>query len=133
MGSRRPKALSVTVVSNNRETRLALESYLRGAGVVANGTRAVDRVLEVTPPSAAAVILFPDEYGEAAVTRALAALHRERPGVLAVVVTHAPHRFERLSGVASGDGSPLVIPKPTWAWTILDAVRARLDSSKLPA
>lgn len=126
-----PKALSVTVVSSNRETLDGLEAYLRESGVVANGTRALERLLEMTPPSAVAVILFPDEYGAAAVTKALAALHRGRPKVLAVLVTNEPGRFERATGVEPGDGAPLVIPKPAWAWTILDAVRARLRSTTL--
>lgn len=125
-----PTALSVTIVSSNRETLGALEAYLRGAGVITTGTRAIERLVEMTPASAAAVILFPDEYPGATVTKALVALQRARPRVLAVVVTNEPSRFEHVTPV-SGDGAPLVIPKPAWAWTILDAVRARLDSSKL--
>jgi hypothetical protein len=123
--------LFVTVVSTHRETLGSLEAYLRSAGVAANGTRAIGRLLEMTPPSAAAVILFPDEYDPRSVTQALATLHRGRPKVLAVVVTNQPRRFEQMTGAGSGLGAPLVIPKPAWAWTILDAVRARLASPKL--
>jgi hypothetical protein len=121
--------LSVTVVASNPSTLQALEVYLHGAGVAANGTRMVDRVLEMTPPSSAAVILFPDDFPEEAVTNALEALERERPDVLAVIVSQEPQRFGRLPGTQSAEHPvPLVIPKPAWAWTILDAVRARLDS-----
>jgi hypothetical protein len=126
-----PRALSVTVVSSNRETLDGLEAYLRKSGVLANGTRTLERLLEMTPQSAVAVILFPDEYEPAAVTKALAALHRGRPQVLAVIVTNEPGRFERAAGIEPGDDAPLVIPKPAWAWTILDAVRARLGSTTL--
>jgi hypothetical protein len=123
------KSLSVTVVASNQGTLEALELYLHGAGVFANGTRMVDRVLEMTPPSSAAVILFPDDFPEEEVVKALAALRRERPNVLAVIVTHEPQRFEHVAGTrGSQDLAPLVIPKPAWAWTILDAVRARLDA-----
>jgi hypothetical protein len=124
-------SLSVTVVSNNRDTLHALEEYLRGAGVAANGTRALDRVLEMTPPSSTAVIVFPDEYPQAVVQKALATLQRDRPKVLVVIVTNEPHRFERVAGRPVAP-QPLVIPKPAWAWTIIDAVRARLRSSTLP-
>jgi hypothetical protein len=125
------KGLSVTVVARNAETLRALESYLHGAGVPANGTRMVDRVLEMTPPSAAAVILFPDDYPEEVVALALGALERERPDVLAVIVSQEPRRFEQLTETGrSRHSAPLVIPKPAWAWTILDAVRARLDSDE---
>jgi hypothetical protein len=123
------KGLSVTVVASNVETLRALESYLHGAGVAANGTRLIDRVLEMTPPSCAAVILFPDDYPEEDVAKALAALRRERTDVLAVIVSQEPRRFEELAGTGRSQlPAPLVIPKPAWAWTILDAVRARLDS-----
>jgi hypothetical protein len=121
----------VTVVSSNRDTLGGLEAYLRSAGVVTNGTGALESLLEMTPPSAVAVILFPDEYEAAAVTRALAALHRGRPRVLIVVVTNEPGRFQRATRASSGVGAPLVIPKPAWAWTILEAVRARLGSTTL--
>jgi hypothetical protein len=123
------KGLSVTVVARNTETLRALESYLRGAGVAANGTRMVDRVLEMTPPSSSAVILFPDDYPEEVVAIALGGLRRERPDLLAVIVSQEPKRFEQLTEAGSSrHRAPLVIPKPAWAWTILDALRARLDS-----
>jgi hypothetical protein len=125
------RGLSVTVVSNNRETLHALEVYLRGAGIAASGTRALEQVAEITPPSSTAVIVFPDEYAHAVVDKALSALRRDRSRLLVVVVTHEPHRFERPAGRAGASGT-LVIPKPAWAWTILDAVRARLGSSRLP-
>ena len=47
----------------------------------------------MTPPAAAAVILFPDEYGPDAAIGALAALRKARPDVLAVIVTNDPRRF----------------------------------------
>jgi hypothetical protein len=123
------KGLSVTVVASNPSTLEALEVYLHGAGVPANGTRMVDRVLEMTPPSSAAVILFPDDFQEEAVVSALGALQRERPNVLAVIVSHEPQRFAQVPGTRRSEHPvPLVIPKPAWAWTILDAIRARLDS-----
>jgi hypothetical protein len=128
------KSLSVTVVASNSGTLEALELYLHGAGVFANGIRLVDRVLEMTPPTSAAVILFPDDFREEDVVKALVALQRERPQVLAVIVTHEPQRFGHVAGTrGSQDLAPLVIPKPAWAWTILDAVRARLDADDASA
>jgi hypothetical protein len=91
----------------------------------------IDRLLEMTPPSSAAVILFPDDYADGAVAKALGELQRERPDVLAVIVSQEPRRFEQLAGTGRPHrASPLVIPKPAWAWTILDAIRARLDSDE---
>jgi hypothetical protein len=127
-----PKGLFVTIVSSNRATLEGLESYLRGAGVATSSTPTVDRVLEVTPRSSAAVILFPDEYGREGVLKAIAALGRERPDVLTVIVTNEPRRFRRIAGHGSAHTRPLVVPKPPWAWTLLDIVRARLEAGAPP-
>src|SRR5579859_1183953 len=129
MGSTRStkKSLLVTVISNNQGTRQALEAYLRTAGVAVNGTGHIERVLEMTPLPCAAVIVFPDDYSRDVVTKAFTTLKKERPDVLAVIVTSEASRFERPRHPGSNRLVPLVIPKPAWAWTILDAVRARLD------
>jgi len=93
----------------------------------------LERLLEMTPQSSAAVILFPDEFQHDMVREALTALDGQRPEVLAVIVTNEPRRFERVAGPGSQRTATLVIPKPAWAWTILDAIRARLDSETLKA
>jgi hypothetical protein len=130
MTSRRPnpQQLLVTVVSKNPSTLQGLDAYLRSAGVSTTTTGAIERLVEMTPPSAAAVILFPDEYSSQSAIDALTALRKARPDLLAVIVTHEPHRFQTPTGNEAAAASPLVMPKPVWAWTILDAVRARLDS-----
>jgi hypothetical protein len=127
------KGLSVTIVANQTATLDGLEGYLRGAGVVTATTHMVDRILDVTPPSCAAVILFADEYGASGVTRALAALRRARPAVLLVIVTSEPRRFGGRPRRGSEGLVPVVIPKPPWAWTLLDAVRARFEASDVPS
>ena len=71
--------LLVTVVSKNPSTLQGLETYLRGVGVVTTTTGALERLVEMTPPAAAAVILFPDEYGPAVAICALAALRKLGP------------------------------------------------------
>jgi hypothetical protein len=118
----------VTVVSKNSTTLRGLETYLRGAGVAVTSTGAIERLVEMTPPSAAAVILFPDEYGLEMVASALARLKKLRPRVLAVVVTNEPRDFQDEDHEPDPMATLLVMPKPVWAWTILDAVRARLDA-----
>jgi hypothetical protein len=47
-----------------------------------------------------------------------------------LVVTREPGRYSEIAD-AEGDGhAPIVIPKPAWGWTILDAIRsARKDVS----
>lgn len=126
--SAKTKRLCVTVVSSNHETLQGLETYLGDAGVIVSSTRAIEGILEMTHPSAAAVILFPDEYRLVEVRTAVRTLTRERPEVLLVIVTNDPLRFEEARTGQSDHTAPLVIPKPAWAWTILDAVRGRLNS-----
>lgn len=121
-------SLLVTVVSKNTATLQGLKTYLEGAGVVANTTEALERIVDMTHPLAAAVILFPDEYEPAVARAALGLLKSARPNVLAVIVTHEPHRFEESGEASRGLAAPLVLAKPAWAWTILDAVRARLQA-----
>lgn len=123
-GGRRPQ--HVTIVSDNPETLDGLESYLRRAGFTTSSTRQIEKSSEMTP-AGSSVVLFPDDFGSEAVMSALAALRAQRPAALAVLVTKEPKRFDSLP-VSAGGLSPVVVPKPAWGWSILDAVRARSDS-----
>lgn len=121
------RGLAVTILSANADTLRGLETYLRGAGVTVNGTRIVNRLVDMTPRTSTAVVLFPDDFAAHAIDTALAALRTARPDLLAVIVSSDAQRFRRTETRA---GSPaLVIPKPAWAWTILDAIRARLEAA----
>jgi hypothetical protein len=128
MKPRSPKtsSLLVTVVSKNATTADALKTYLQGAGVVVTTTSEIGRIVAMTPPSTAAVILFPDEYEAEVALPALSQLKKARPETLAVIVTNEPRRFECVGSESARVAEPLVLAKPAWAWTILDAVRARL-------
>jgi hypothetical protein len=119
--------LSVTLVAKNPSTLEGLENYLQGVGVFANSTRSIEHLLDTTPPSTAAAIVFPDEFQAAAVISALATAKKQRPDVLVVVITNEPSRFDKLAGGVGASEGLLVMAKPVWAWTILDAIRARLD------
>jgi hypothetical protein len=130
MTSRPPKSvpLLVTVVAKNAYTLEGLKVYLQGAGLFTTTTGALDRVLEVTPSAAAAVIVFPDEYEIGVARHALARLKSDRAETLRVIVTNEPRRFEEADVEPPPVTAPLVLAKPAWAWTILDAVRIRLDA-----
>ena len=122
----RPR-LHVTIVSNNAETLDGLETYLQRAGLTTNGTRRLDNACEMTPPACTVLLLFPDDFRSAAVVTALTKLASQRPEVLRVLVTREPRCYERLP-TPKGAITPLIVPKPIFGWTILDAIRARLDS-----
>ncbi len=124
--SRPRRTLHVTVVSSNAKTLKALSRYLSRAGAAVSGTRLLDQAVLVAPEWASAVVIFPDEFSAKAVSEALASLAEQRPTTLPVLVTAAPARFESLRSVRDGL-APLVLPRPAWAWTILDAIRAVVD------
>ena len=81
----------------------------------------------MTPPNVSVVVLFPDDFRPDLVFSALATLRSKRPETLPVIVTKEPKRFESLSSPENCI-VPLVIPRPVWGWTILDAIRAKFDS-----
>jgi len=116
--------LHVAVVSKNPETLDGLETYLQRAGVMTSSTRQLERSAQIVS-GVSAVVVFPDDYEWEAVIGALTACMGSNPGALPVVVTNAPQRFD--SVVWPDDTAiPLVVPKPAWGWTILDAIRAHL-------
>lgn len=117
----------MTIVADNRETLVGLEAYLRRAGLTTTGTKLLEHVLETCPAGVSFVVLFPDEFGADAVLGTLATLRQRRPRALVILVTKEPRRYESLPSYDDGAPEPLVVPKPVWGWTILDAIRARLD------
>jgi hypothetical protein len=120
---RRP--LHVAIVSKNSETLEGLESYLRGAGVVTSSTRLIARAAELGA-GASAVVLFPDDYTWDAAISALTKCRTKTPRAPLVLVTRTPQRFEALT--APDDAAlTVVVPKPAWSWTILDAIRAHVN------
>jgi len=75
------------------------------------------------------VVLFPDDFDAASVDSCLRSLEAKQPQTLPVVVTSTPKRFDAFT---SGNRSLLVIPKPAWGWTILDAIRGCLERRRAP-
>jgi len=117
------RALGITIVSKNTEP--IVEAYLRRAGVSIHRTRSIERAADTVPPSAAAVVFFADDFRALEVAAALTVLGARLPKVLVVLVTADPASF--LSLPSSDAAASLVLPKPVWGWTILDAIRAHLE------
>jgi hypothetical protein len=118
----------VTVVADNPQTIEVLSSYFTRAGVPTNATRELDT--GSIPPAATAVVLFPDDFAVVHVAARLLALRRARPKLLVVIVSAAP---QLLGTALAPDGRsvpPLVLPKPAFGWTILDAIRARASAAR---
>ena len=117
--------IHVTIVSDNPETIDGLEGYLRAAGAITQSTRELETSAQLVPIFAAAIVLFPDDFSSEVVFRTLADLRAKRPHALIVLVTREPRRFEALPSLDERV-APVVVPKPAWGWSILDAIRAHL-------
>jgi hypothetical protein len=120
-----PRSLEeVTIISTNPETLDGLQAYLRGAGLAARCTREVEGCAKLAPSRTLAFVLFPDDFPWESVMATLADFAEQRPLALPVLVTAQPQRFERLTSAEH----VLIVPRPVWGWTILDAIRAHLEA-----
>lgn len=129
MGSKRRPTVRVTIVASSAETLDGLQTYLSLAGLGARGTRRLD---DFWREPCTAVVLFPDEFLAKDVLRELARLRREQPRALSLLITREPQRYVDSVGVGGVGLAPIVIPKPAWGWTILDAIRLALDVQSGP-
>jgi DNA-binding NtrC family response regulator len=121
-------ATIVTIVSDNAETLDGLETYLQRAGVATRSTRDIARAVDLTEMVSAAVVIFPDDFAPDAVADAVANLGAKRPKTLVVLVTCAPKRFAKASPPLGA--TTLVVSRPAWGWTILDAIREHLAGKR---
>ncbi len=102
-------------------------AYLTQSGLMCSGTGLLDE-LPAAPSGLDALVVFPDDFDVAELTRALRALRRARPRLLTVVVTGAPQQLEAALDL-DGSRQPLVLPKPAFGWTVVDAIRGTHGSS----
>jgi hypothetical protein len=120
MASTARPTVYVTIVAARAETLDGLRTYLSLAGLEARGTR---RLGDSGRRPCAAIVFFPDEFLPDDVLKELSRLRRQRPTVLPLLVTREPQRYVEITGIEGVGLAPVVIPKPAWGWTILDAIR----------
>jgi len=123
---RRPptKPSCVAVVADNQQTLDNLHSYFTRVGIASTGARELGDAVAV-PSGVASLVLFPDDFEQRAVEAFILTLRSLRPKLLILLVTSTP---QRLGTAVEPDGSsvpPLVLPRPAFGWTILDAIRGR--------
>lgn len=115
----------VTIVAASAETLDGLQGYLSLAGLDARGTR---HLSEVDRENCSAVVFFPDEFSSTTVLRELVRLRKEHPRVLPLLVTSEPERYRSIPHASGKSVAPVVLPKPAWGWTILDAIQRRTSA-----
>jgi DNA-binding response OmpR family regulator len=119
--------LHVAIVSRNPETVEGLARYLEEAGAITSSTSALVRAPAVGAPTSALVI-FPDDYPLDGILSTLARCRAETPALPLVIVTRSPRQFDAFAFADEG-ALTVVIPKPAWSWTILDAIRLHLEDN----
>jgi DNA-binding response OmpR family regulator len=112
----REDPLVVVVVSDNTETLDGLARYLTGVGITVRGTRVLAEASKLASHGRSAVVVFPDDYPKTKVTAALTTLKGR--AIPTVLITSDLRNFDETTNV--------VLPKPAWGWTILDAIREHL-------
>ncbi len=116
----------MAVVAESRETLDGLHSYLQRAGIPSSGTRRLGE-LEALAGDASAMVIFPDELHTVTVSSLVSELLRDRPHLLVILVTGTPHAFQFAQVPAR---RVIVLPKPAFGWTILDALRDHTTSDR---
>jgi hypothetical protein len=116
------KPLYVSVIADNPETRDGLRDYLREAGVTTQATGALNDTVAV-PRAATAVVIFPDEFGAKEIVASVLSLRTVRPRLLILLVTGVPQRFRAALEPDGRSPLPVILPKPVFGWSILDAIR----------
>ena len=112
----------VVVVSENPETVDGLQTYFVGVGIAAQSMRSLDATASL-PERTTAVVVFPDGFGAEDVIGRVQTLHKKRPRVLLLLVTGDPRRFSAALAADRHDAAFVVLPKPAFGWTIVDAIR----------
>jgi hypothetical protein len=113
--------LRVTVVGENAKTVESLRSYLTAAGVDSDALQQLPDVASLARMGDA-LVLFPDDFDTSAVLSTLENVQRLRPQLQLLLVTSAPQRYQRRQPSHTTQ-SPILLPKPAFGWSILDAIR----------
>lgn len=118
----------VAIVAANAATSADLRDYFERAGVRAYEARALR--VEALKSATTAIVLFPDDFPEHEMLAYLRAARALQPRPALVAVTRHPRRFDQIQADDDGAACELVVlPRPSFGWTILDAVQAQVRLS----
>lgn len=114
---------SCIVIADNRETADGLHEYLSKCGFATRTSRHLHDAPALCA-NASALVLFPDEFDQADVVASLRSLRAKHPRLLFLLVTAAPQRVRAACEPDPHGLRTVVLPKPTFGWNLLDAIRA---------
>ena len=117
------------VIADNRETADGLHEYLNKSGFATRTSRRLHDAGALCA-DASALVLFPDEFDEAEVLALLRTLRSTKPRLLLLLVTGAPQRVRAACEPDPHASRTVVLPKPTFGWNLLDAIRAHITRGR---
>lgn len=120
---KKARSQRVAIVAQSAETVDGLAAYLHDSGLTTSGFCALEGISALTPATTG-LVLFPDDFACEVVSAVLGELRRARPKLFIVLVTKQPHRYGSAVDPDGRSIPPLVLPKPSFGWSILDALRA---------
>jgi hypothetical protein len=122
--------LHVTIVGENAKTVEGLRRYLTSAGVDSEAMRQLPG--PATPAQLGdALVIFPDDFDTSAVLSIVENVQRFRPQLQLLLVTSTPQRYQHRQ-VSDKAPPPIVLSKPAFGWSILDAIRDSVSRHEEP-
>ena len=79
-------------------------------------------------PGSCAVVVFPDDFEGPHALAFIRSLRQARPRLLIIVVTREPNRLAPVLGEDERSLAPVVLPRPSFGWSIVDVIRAHRQS-----
>jgi hypothetical protein len=105
------------------------DATLSRAGARRHAPRAAPDLLDANrvTKGTSVVVIFPDEFDENVVVENVASLRAAHPRLLILLITGASLRYHSALVPEGRSVPPLVLPKPAFGWSILDAIRAQVE------
>jgi hypothetical protein len=123
--------LRVTIVGENARTIESLRRYLTSAGVDSTALQQLPGPATLAQQGDALVI-FPDDFDTTAVLSTVENVQRLRPQLQLLLVTSAPQRYQNRQACENAQ-PPIVLSKPAFGWSILDAIRDSVSRHEEPS
>jgi len=109
----------LTLVSSDPDALWGVRDYLTRSGASLSSTSRLEHASE-DASDADAIVLFADDYPHEAVVSAVAGFSSR----LVVIITGRSNEFDQLRARQDLRTRVIVLPRPTWGWMLLEAVRA---------
>lgn len=120
MALRKQISPPVLIVGAQLETLDGLQQYLGDVGIQSRCSRELAEI-----DAAQSIVLFPDDFADAEVSRCVVSLVSAKRSLCIVIVTSNAPRFALMLSKYSNSVSKMsVLPRPAFGWAIADALKA---------